>query len=132
MICTSPHCVFSTCCTLNRAIGVPGTDCWTGTGDTGLMNTMPLCCRASEPSGAQSGVWGAGKAETGLELEIRPRFCRVKLRMAGLGLWRRWGCWMACGEEEEAGLWKRRLMGVTSWAKAGLEPGEDKIIKTRV
>ena len=64
------------------------------------MKTMPLCCRASGLGMvlAHSGVWGVAKAFTGLEPEIRPRFCRVKLRMAGLGLWRRWSCWALYGE----------------------------------
>lgn len=91
--------MFPTCCTLNRATGCPFTDCWIGTGDTGLMKTMPLCCRASGPGSglcrvllAHSGVWGTVKLFPGLEPEIRPRFCRVKLRMAGLGLLRRWAC----------------------------------------
>lgn len=72
---------FFTCCTLIRATGCPDTDCWMGTGDTGLMKTMPLCCSVLP----HSGVWGAAKLFPGLEPEIRPRFCRVKLRMAGLG-----------------------------------------------
>lgn len=92
-----------------------------GTGDMGLMNTMPLCCSGSGLP--QSGDWGAAKPLPGLEPEMRPRFCRVKLRMAGLGLWRRWACWAVWGEA--AGLRRRMLVGVTSWAMEGLEPGED-------
>ena len=86
-----------TCCRLNRVMGCPDRDCCTGTGDTGLMNTMPLCCRARGLAMllTPSGVWGAAK---GLDPEIRPRFCRVKLRMAGLGLWRRCACWVVRGE----------------------------------
>lgn len=77
-----------TCCTLISVTGCGDTDCWTGTGDTGLMKTMPLCGRASglDRTFARSGVWGAAKALPGLGPEIRPRFCKVKLRMAGLGL----------------------------------------------
>lgn len=84
----------------------------------GLMNTMPLCCSGSGL--LQSGDWGAAKLLPGLEPEMRPRFCRVKLRMAGLGLWKRWAGWAAA-----AGLRRRMLVGVTSWAMEGLEPGED-------
>lgn len=46
----------------------------------------------------------------------------MKFKMAGLGLLRRWACWVACGEAALAGLWSRRLVGVISWAGAGLEP----------
>lgn len=95
---------FFTCCTLIRVTGCPDTDCWMGIGDTGLRKTMPLWCRASGLCSvlALSGVWGAAKPFTGLEPEIRPRFCRVKLRMAGLGLWRRCACWVVCGEAAAA------------------------------
>lgn len=51
-------------------------------------------------------VWslGAAKVFPGLEPEIRPRFCKVKFRMAGLGLWRWWACWVVCGEAAAVGL----------------------------
>lgn len=91
-----------------RATGCADTACCTGTGDTGLMKTMPLCCRASGPGSglarvlARSGVCGAAKVFPGLEPEIRPRFCRVKLRMAGLGLCSWWACWVEHGESAVA------------------------------
>lgn len=89
------------------------------------MKTMLLCCcRASGLDSVvlYSEVGVEAKLFLGLEPEIRPRFCSVKLRIAGLGLWR----WRGCAETVRgesvagagggvaAGLWRRRLMGVTS------------------
>lgn len=83
----TPDCVSLTCCRLMRVSGgVPS-------GDTGLMKTMFLWVSGLTPPG----VCGATKAPAcvvcaggGPEGAMSPRFCRVKLRMAGLGLCRRW------------------------------------------
>lgn len=73
--------------------------------------------------------WGDGSVldDSGVEFGVvvpgmRPKFCSVKLRIAGLGLWMRW-LWEGKGD---MGIrWRGSRVGVTSWGRWGLEPGNN-------
>ncbi len=110
------HCCSS--CTCGMLMRVKGCPCMEArAGEMGFTKIMP--CGGSPEWGDCSGV------EFGvLEPGIRPRFCRVKLRMAGLGLWMR--CpWEVKGETDGI-RWRGSRVGVTSWGS--LEPGKNRYI----
>ncbi len=115
------HCCSS--CTCGMLMRVKGCPCMEArAGEMGFTKIMP--CGGSPEWGDGSVPVCSGVEFGVLEPGIRPRFCKVKLRMAGLGLWMR--CpWEVKGETDGI-RWRGSRVGVTSWGS--LEPGKNRYI----